>query len=131
METLRLKNINMLKREQFENLNELAEDELYAVTESGFGFPSIRFEDLELGASGTEYTAPATGYFQLIKASASTNQYIAILNNTKGCSSNTFCPSSGSTLRILFPAQKGDVIQINYSVSGATNTFRFIYAEGE
>ena len=131
METLRLKNINMLKREQFENLEELAGDELYAVTESGFGFPSIRFEDLELGASETEYTAPATGYFQLIKASASTNQYISIFNRTKGYSSNAFCPASGSTMRVLFPAQKGDIVQVSYSVSGATNTFRFIYAEGE
>ena len=131
METLRLKNINMLKKEQFENLEEVVGDELYAVSASGIGFPSSRYEDLELGATGTKYTAQANGYFQLIKASASTNQYISILNITKGYSSNAFCPASGNTMRILFSAQKGDIIQINYSVSGATDTFRFIYAEGE
>ena len=131
MTTLGLKNINLLSKGQYEDVSEPVQDELYAISGSGFGFPSSKYEDLELGATGTEYIAPANGYFNLIKISASTNQYISILNITKGYSSNSFCPTSGSTLRILFSAQKGDVIQINYSLSGATDTFRFIYAEGE
>jgi hypothetical protein len=131
MTTLRLKNINMMSREQFEDVSEPVQDELYAISGSGFGFPSSNYKDLELGASGTEYIAPANGYFQLVKATASTNQYISYTNNAKGYGLNAFCPSSGSTMRTLFPAKKNDPVTISYSASGTTNTFRFIYAEGE
>ena len=131
METLRLKNINMLKREQFENLEELAGDELYAVTESGFGFPSSRYEDLELGASGTQYTAPANGWFFLSKVCGITDGYIAFTNNTKGYEKISCISPSSYYARDIFPVQKEDIIQIDYNASGAIKYFRFIYAEGE
>ena len=131
METLGLKNVNMLSKEQYEGISIPATDELYAISGSGFGFPSNNYEDLELGASGTTYTAPANGYFLLVKAAASTNQYITFMNSTRGYSLISYCPASSGTLRMIFPVQKGDKVPLNYNVSGATTSFRFIYAEGE
>lgn len=129
--TLGLKNVNLLTKEQYDGIAEPASDELYAVSGSGFGFPSSNYEDLKLGASGTEYTAPANGYFYISKVTGNTNQYIEINNITKGYGTILPCYNSGVNLRDKLQVQKGDVVAVWYTASGATNYFRFIYAEGE
>ena len=125
-----LKNINLMSQDTFESIEQV-DDELYAVSGSGIGFPSSRYEDLTLGASGTKYTAPANGWFYLNKATGGTNQYIVIDNNTKGYGFMLPCYNSGVNLRDKLQVQKGDIVSVWYSASGTTNTFRFIYAEGE
>ena len=120
-----------MSREQFEDVSEPSQDELYAISGSGFGFPSSKYEDLELGASGTTYTAPANGWFYLSKTTSSTNQYIHFGNETKDYTLNQFLPTSGNNCRLIFPVQKGDIVKTSYTAGGTTNAFRFIYAEGE
>ena len=130
-ETLGLKNINMMSKERYEEIDFPATDELYAISGSGFGFPSNRYDDLVLGASGTKYTAPANGWFFISKKSSSTNQYIDMANDEKKYNT-TFQPNvSEASIRFILPVQKGDVVNVTYNAGGDTTSFRFIYAEGE
>lgn len=122
--------LRYMSQSKFETITE-KDDEFYAVSGSGIGFPSNKFDELTLGASGTEYVAPANGWFFIDKNSGSSNQYISIFNDTKGYKLILSAYNSGTAMGDLFPAQKNDIIRIVYSASGTTNTFRFIYAEGE
>ena len=98
---------------------------------SGWGMPSTRYIDLTLGASGATYSAPANGWFYIDKTSNATNQWVSITNNSRKFGANSVAPLSNSNIRLKCEAQKGDRIQVDYNLGGATNIFRFIYAEGE
>lgn len=99
---------------------------------SGLGMPSSRYEDLTLGASGTLYTAPANGYITLLKVAGAANKIIRMVNTTGGYIVNsTMAYSSASETGVFMPCKKGDNVSVHYDVSGATRTFRFVYAEGE
>lgn len=95
---------------------------------------SDRYDDLELKASGSTYTAPANGWFWIQKLSSSTGQYLTpVIKDSNGNIKYTLTsqPTSiGYDAEILAPVSKGDVISIDYSVDGATKSFRFIYAKG-
>lgn len=95
---------------------------------------SDRYDDLELKASGSTYTAPANGWFWIQKLSSSTAQYLTpVIKDSNGNIKYTLTsqPTSiGYDAEILAPVSKGDVISIDYSVDGATKSFRFIYAKG-
>lgn len=139
METLGLKNINMLSKEQYEGVDVPAEDELYVISGSGFGFPSSNYEDLQLGASGSTYIAPANGWFHIAKVPGSANTQVTMINTcVKGNNdqSGNFtiraqASTSGMTIYLNLPVKKGDVAVVNYTATGNTDSFRFIYAEGE
>lgn len=122
------KKLRYMSQNKFETITE-ADDEFYAVSGSGIGFPSSRYEDLTLGASDTEYTAPANGYFFLSKATGSNYAIVAMTNMTKDYMIRK--QNYNTDLDMLFSVQKGDVVRIFYTASGTTNYFRFIYAEGE
>lgn len=98
---------------------------------SGYSMPSDRYVDLELGASGTTYTAPANGWFTFNKLSGATGKVIVLSN--LACNMGTTCTASGSnqTLRAFVPAKKGQSVYVAYDATGTTNVFRFVYAEGE
>lgn len=95
---------------------------------------SDRYDDLELKASGSTYTAPANGWFWIQKLSSSTGQYLTpVIKDSNGNIKYTLTSqptAAGYDAEILAPVSKGDVISINYSVDGATKSFRFIYAKG-
>lgn len=118
------KKLRFMLQDKFETITE-ADDELYAVNGSGIGFPSSRHEDLILGASGTNYTAPANGYFDLRKG-ASSGQYIKLISTVESCIN-----SSGQVISAFLPIKKGAKVQVDYTASGTLYKFRFIYAEGE
>ncbi len=130
MTTLGLKNVNMLTKEQYDGISVPATDELYAVSGSGFGFPSNRFEELELGASNTEYIAPANGYAYINKESSASGQYVNIYDGT-AISRRSISSASGQRLIVAAPVLKGKKFKIDYSAAGTTHQFRFVYAEGE
>lgn len=94
---------------------------------------SDRYDDLELKASGSTYTAPANGWFWIQKLSSSTDQYLTpVIKDSNGNIKYTLTSqptSAGYDAEILAPVSKGDVISIGYSVGGATKSFRFIYAK--
>lgn len=102
---------------------------------SSWGFPSNRYIDLELGASGSTYTAPANGWYYLQKISGANNQHSFILALKDGETATeygalewTTMGNNGNTNILKVP--KGKKVQIYYNLTGATEIFRFIYAEG-
>ena len=91
--------------------------------------PSTKYTDLTLGASGTTYTAPANGWVVFGKAASGAGQYITL---SSGYVTNQVVSyANGNILSIYIPVTKGKTFKANYSVGGATNSFRFIYAKGE
>ena len=99
--------------------------------DSSWGFPSDRYIDLTLGASGTTYTAPANGWFALSKSASSTNQYIDFFNETTNIGVKCWSTSSNVQRLTSPPVQKGQVMNCSYNAGGTVHFFRFIYAEGD
>lgn len=108
---------------------------------SSWGFPSNRYIDLELGASGSTYTAPANGWYYLQKKTGANNQYSVIFALKDGETTGEtieaieygaieWTPLGNNGNAIMLKVPKGKKVVINYSLTGATELFRFIYAEG-
>ena len=97
---------------------------------AGIGMPSLNYIDLTLGASGTEYIAPANGYFLFIKEAGETGKFLSLVRND-AFSVEGHPNLAGNWGRIILPVRKNDVIQVGYSATGETKYFRFYYAEGE
>lgn len=94
--------------------------------------PSEKTINLELGASGSTYTAPADGWVCLDMSNGSgTEQQVALANQTAGNMRAYSCRSiSGSGISVIMPCNKGDKIQYLYTATGAARSFRFVYANG-
>ena len=126
-----LKNINVLSKTQFENIEDVKLDELFLVSESGAGFPSSTYEDLTVGAAGTKYTAPANGWFAVTaKVENVTSGYVSYVTHSSG--GRIICTSYGYGYGGAFiPCQKGQAIVFHYEPNVTDRKVRFIYAEGE
>lgn len=102
---------------------------------SSWGFPSNRYIDLELGASGSTYTAPANGWYYLQKISGANNQHSSILALKDGETATEYMalgwtPMGNNGNVNMLKVPKGKKVEIHYNLTGATEIFRFIYAEG-
>ena len=103
---------------------------------SGAGMPSSRYIDLTLGASGTEYTAPANGYIGLATFNPNTTgsyqAYIAIYaeNGVDILGRINVCTINYYTGGCMQPIKKGQKFIYYYESNVQTHLFRFIYAEG-
>ena len=97
---------------------------------SAWAMPSSKYVDLTLGASGTDYTAPANGWYYLGRCATANGQFIDMYNTTSNYRFQTQSVGTAYCL-ITIPAKKGDIVKINYTVNGEFNGFRFIYAQGE
>lgn len=92
--------------------------------------PSDKYIDLTLNASGSTYAAPADGWFYLRKQATTSGQAFKIgmmnglfnITNTASVKDN-WC--SG-----VMPVKKGDTVYVSYTLTGKTNSFRFIYSVG-
>lgn len=102
-------------------------------TIAGYAMPSDTYEDLTLGASGATYTAPANGYYLFDKEGLNGGEY-ALLTTSRNAQTITqfegSVPSAYFHLCWLIPVAKGDVLFTQYTLSGVTTYFRFIYAQG-
>lgn len=112
------------------DLNQLNTDNQGLSYVSGLGMPSGKYINLTLGASDTQYTAPANGWVFCNKISGGA-EYLNIMNSTKWFGMEQTCSSRGTHLKAYIPVQKNDVFQVGYSASGTLNDFKFIYAQGE
>ena len=99
---------------------------------SGYVLPSNRYVDLELGANGSTYTAPANGW-AVLSAKLTSGKHISIYNPvTKIGATAMFNTSSGYMQGFVnVPCKKGDIFAIYHNSPTELITFRFIYAEGE
>ena len=89
--------------------------------------PSNVYDELTWGANGTQYTAPADGFFRAGYYSAESKQ-IGLNNTNSRLAINFF--SNGSK-NIWIPAKKGDSIALTYDATSYSNTYIiFIYAVG-
>jgi len=97
---------------------------------AGQGMPSkTKYTALSLGASGTNYTAPANGYFCIAITTNSTGGlYIYRGNNVRYGQSVLY--SSGQWVESFIPVNKGDKIAIQYNGTPSGSYFYFIYAVG-
>lgn len=93
--------------------------------------PSEKYIDLTLGASGTTYTAPANGWFTILKSATSKGQYMQCRNNITGLGIETHAIANNTVPRQFIPAAKGQKVVFSYTVAGTLTFFRFVYAEGE
>lgn len=89
--------------------------------------PSDKYINLTLGASGAIYTAPADGYVVLIKR-GNYQQYITIDSGYDKVYST--CSYNGQGICLRISVKKGRNYIIWYDLSGETEVFRFIYANG-
>lgn len=95
---------------------------------SGLGMPSNKYVELTVGASGTTYTAPANGYFNVYGLANGGQGWIYLQNNNKG----TTCQPSNSNqngVNGFIPVSKGDVVFVQY-INITWSAFRFYYAQG-
>lgn len=94
------------------------------------GMPSDKYDNLTMGANGTQYTAPANGYFTWHKTANGANQWCGMFS-TSGLDVVQWTPINGGGCQGVMPARKGDVCTIGYTAGGAANKFLFVYAEGD
>ena len=93
---------------------------------ANLSMPSKKYIDLTLGVSGTSYIAPADGYFTINKG-GSDGEWMYLMDNSTNLSMSVIY-STNINGRLFIPVAKGRSIQIQYTASGTTNMFRFVYA---
>ena len=89
-----------------------------------------KYIDLTLGATGSTYTAVASGYVMFEGGSTSGTKYLGLFNDTAQFGQMVPCISGVSNTRIILPVKKGDKFHTTYTVD-TSRTLRFVYAEGE
>ena len=123
------------------DLNGKADLDLLNCSETGTiwmahnAMPSYEFINLTLGATESEYIAPADGYFALGKIATSAGQYVTMGLLQEDKSSSMICSKSiasinNQPLYVWIPVKTGQTIQIDYNASGSVQGFHFVYAEG-
>lgn len=95
---------------------------------TSYCFPSKTYINLTLGASNSTYIAPDYGWI-LVDKNMTAGKNIVVWNNTRGYGCSI---SSSATFgqAVILPVCKGDEFKVEYTTTGATNFFRFFYAEG-
>lgn len=93
--------------------------------------PSDKYIDLELGASGTTYTAPADGWVVFGRKTTAGGQEIGIfktLNTNQATRTISF--TSDENLFVFLPITKGSDYTVTYSARGTLDRFKFVYTVG-
>ena len=95
--------------------------------------PSDTYVQLTFGASGTNYTAPADGYFSLNCQVKS--DWLCIANNTTGIKLFHWAQNGENEAGLILPIEKGGVMNLNYAnnenyVANWNTGLRFVYANG-
>lgn len=88
--------------------------------------PSNKFINLELGASGTSYTAPADGWFHVNGQSTNASEFINM--GIADFFTQNYSTGSNQQLNLYLPANIGAIMKCYYSIK--VNKLRFYYAIG-
>lgn len=97
---------------------------------SKIGMPSSTSIDLTLGTSGSDYVAPANGYFTICKHGTA-GQLVAFENLTGGHVTTIVSLGAETDCRLFIPAKEGDTVRLWWNANGTLNFFKFVYAEGQ
>ncbi len=118
-------------------LNAKSDTSLSNLTDTGkivgasLAMPSDRYIELTLGATNASYTAPADGYFVLIKTSGISGAYINASRNNFLTYVISTSSRNSEALGFTVPVKKGDVLSVAYNATGTQyNSFKFVYAQG-
>lgn len=96
----------------------------------GFSLPSETYIDLTVGASGTEYTAPADGWYYMKGNANASGASIEMHNKSNSMMAlNRHYNTSNWPVATFIPTKKNEIIKIYYGTN-STTCFRFIYAVG-
>lgn len=88
------------------------------------------YTDLTLGNSGTQYIAPANGYYFFQKR-GNQYEYISLTNLDNGMRSQSVSGSPNQiNLTAILPVKKGSRVEVGYNAASTLVYFRFIYAVG-
>lgn len=92
--------------------------------------PTTTYDNLTLGTTGDEYTAPADGWFYLFGTYASGNQaYVDMYIVGTGIGDSHVWYNTFGNMRMFCPAKKGQKLHINYYGVFANIDFGFLYAQ--
>ena len=101
--------------------------------DSSWGFPSESYEDLTLGASGSNLVPNADGFVLFHKTATASGQYIWLQTTTMNgeplYDMASYSSTSSGVLRITVPVKKGQKVYYAYTAAGTTGHFRFVYAQ--
>lgn len=104
------------------------------ITMANASMPSDIYVALTLGASGTQYTAPADGWVYLRGKASAVGQYVVIVkpNNPPLEASVMWSVATNTDMYVNAPVRKGEIYRINYTMGGTStvNYLRFYYAQG-
>lgn len=97
------------------------------------GKASSKYDDLELQASETTYTAPANGRYFFQKRSTGNGQFVilSLIDGSKFLyNEESITLGAGNWGGTIMEVKKGQKVKITYTLAGKTEYFRFIYDEG-
>lgn len=109
------------------DLNNLSNTGKIAIAHNAM--PSGTYEEVTVGATGTQYQAPADGYFAVVSGAATGEDWVCIFNTTTMLGSYVQTPIGWDYQKIFIPVKKNDYVQLDYGNVTIRN-FRFIYAVG-
>ena len=104
---------------------------------AGLAMPSDKYVSLTLGASGTQYTAPASGWFRLVKKTTAVDQNIQFnmqqlyrgIDNSDAWTYQ-YSNTAVQILTLTAPIFSGNKFWCYYSAGGDTVIFEFVYTVG-
>lgn len=98
----------------------------------GNSLPSSNYIDFEFGTSGTEYIAPANGWF-CARIAPTTAGSSTLVFNYNGFTVTYKSYSDGNWLNGYIPVRKGVAVGIGYTnkITSSDEYLRFFYAEGQ
>lgn len=94
---------------------------------TGYTFPSDRYVDLTLGASGSKYTMPADGYLYISGDTSKANGRFEISTGQIGA--KIVNPISNNSIKCFVPVAKNNEVTVFYP-DVTVKLFRFVYVEG-
>lgn len=99
---------------------------------AGLAMPSNKYIDLTLGASGSQYTAPANGWVCFSYTAKTADRYIVLENLSGNWGITSWCPVGyDNGPGIVLPVLKQDIFRTSYTADGSVKSLKFYYAQGE
>lgn len=124
-----VQNANLIDAGRIGEALTLKTDKVQAANSS---MPSNKYIDLTVGATGSTYTAPANGWFSLLRLVSTAAISIILTTNKKMYSRSVSTTTGTQTLKASIPVAKGDTLTVEWNGNSiGTYEFYFVYAEGE